>query len=191
MVLGEVIGIRVRRCVRRRASMRPRVGSRGSEREGVQWIRGKPASMRPRVGSRGSDTSDLRAGGQLLGFNEAPSWFSGKCTALQRLGNALQRFNEAPSWFSGKFRRLLGVEWHPHRASMRPRVGSRGSLGVEIVTSGVPPASMRPRVGSRGSRMNAKEHFPPVPASMRPRVGSRGSFFGILGRSQIRSERLQ
>ena len=63
----------------------------------------------------------------------------------------LNRFNEAPSWFSGKFYRISGATHHS-LASMRPRVGSRGSKKPKYLHRGLGAASMRPRVGSRGSR---------------------------------------
>ena len=85
------------------ASMRPRVGSRGSENAptpspaAARW-----ASMRPRVGSRGSDRLPPHHQAHQLGFNEAPSWFSGKYGGIAISESLAGRFNEAPSWFSGK-----------------------------------------------------------------------------------------
>ena len=60
-------------------------------------------SMRPRVGSRGSLTVAFTPRSQGRAFNEAPSWFSGKCWNPTAAASTDTTFNEAPSWFSGKW----------------------------------------------------------------------------------------
>ena len=74
----------------------------GKSRERIVGRAGDVASMRPRVGSRGSRRGGCGATTNSIRFNEAPSWFSGKYEIIQLLARALVGFNEAPSWFSGK-----------------------------------------------------------------------------------------
>ena len=71
--------------------------------------------MRPRVGSRGSELVGEVSSAASRGFNEAPSWFSGKSLRYARLRSSAGGFNEAPSWFSGKYPDPC---WDPDAKSM-------------------------------------------------------------------------
>ena len=83
--------------------------------------------MRPRLGGRGSllavgDDLEHRAR-----FNEAPAWWPGKSRQESLLERFSTGFNEAPAWWPGKSRPSPVASTADPVASMRPRLGGRGS----------------------------------------------------------------
>ena len=169
MVLGEVLGPGVRVRQGSRTSMRPRVGSRGS-RAALDAIRRRArTSMRPRVGSRGSLQSRKSCATTGPYFNEAPSWFSGKCPLPGGDLDIRYDFNEAPSWFSGKCGsgRAVGI---CRQTSMRPRVGSRGSASLCCSESTAPanfneaPSWFSGKSGPCGGISMVLSHFNEAPS---------------------------
>ena len=106
-------------------------------------------------------------------FNGAATWKSRKAPSGLRSTSISTRFNGAATWKSRKvgFRcQHLGRL----RASMEPRIGSRGKALNLPLYARAEEASMEPRLGSRGKSLSEVPPSRPQWPSMEPRLGSRG-----------------
>ena len=84
--------------------------------------------MRPRLGGRGSCPYLVQVRCQRSRFNEAPAWWPGKSAPVELAQvPILGGFNEAPAWWPGKCSIRARRRHAPRVASMRPRLGGRGS----------------------------------------------------------------
>ena len=188
----EAIPARRRAVIRGRASMGPRLGSRG----GVPGFRGNQrageASMGPRLGSRGGarqSCGDRRRATRprraILGISvqEKLQWGHGlgavEAVLLDVSVARGNRFNGATAWEPWRLRevgRYVAILY----ASMGPRLGSRGGVCDRDKGAQEVLASMGPRLGSRGGHRTGGRRGAVSEASMGPRLGSRG---GAAGRS--------
>ena len=169
------------------ASMRPRLGGRGRgpwkstvssglrpcfNEAPARWP-GKRRSFKRSLASTSSSFNEAPArwpGKRWMcrtgrddtqtGFNEAPARWPGKSPTrwVSRSIASCTCFNEAPARWPGK-RRLERVgDDLSEVASMRPRLGGRGRVRVQLVMRQRIVASMRPRLGGRGRVFDGSQY---------------------------------
>ena len=179
------------------ASMGPRLFSRGNERarrrctrpaSWLQWGRGSfsrgntlasaklivdlsAASMGPRLFSRGNCGRPRRMDAVGTGFNGAAAVQPRKCAAQAAGDTARQSFNGAAALQPRKWRHSGAAALISARASMGPRLFSRGNHRRRRLASLMSRASMGPRLFSRGNVASwSITGGVPADASMGPRL---------------------
>ena len=166
------------------ASMGPRLFSRGEIGEGWYWSQGIEASMGPRLFSRGEFM--LAAAPAHADTLQWGRGFSAAERRTRRRGCATTASFNGAAAFQPRRDRGVRLDRRPRRASMGPRLFSRGEGRAGSIRRKRIGASMGPRLFSRGEFKSPKKYVKAPEASMGPRLFSRGETHGDATVSELR-----